>query len=269
MKTTLLFLILALPVMGGPTSGLTALTAPAAGDLFNVVDISDTSMAATGTNKKITWADLFNGPTLVTPLLGTPVSGNFSSGAFTWPTFNQSTTGTAAGLSATLAVTSGGTGRATSTTAYGLLAAGTTATGAQQTLAAGATTDILVGGGASALPAWTAATGSGAPVRATSPTIASPTFNTSVTYGAGSTFTYGDATAKTNHRSALGVADVAIFNKTATSGTAGASMTASTWTTAPLDTTVVDPSSAFTLASNVLTVTAAGAAHGSCGLTCR
>jgi hypothetical protein len=50
-------------------------------------------------------------PTLVTPILGTPQSGNFSSGTFTWPTFNQNTTGTAAGLSATLAVGSGGTGR--------------------------------------------------------------------------------------------------------------------------------------------------------------
>ena len=51
-------------------------------------------------------------------------------------------------------VTDGGTGLSTLTTAYGLLAAGTTATGAVQTLAAGATTQILVGGGASALPAW-------------------------------------------------------------------------------------------------------------------
>ena len=30
------------------------------------------------------------------PILGTPVSGNFSTGTFTWPTFNQGTTGTAA-----------------------------------------------------------------------------------------------------------------------------------------------------------------------------
>jgi hypothetical protein len=49
-------------------------------------------------------------PTLVTPLLGTPTSGNFSTGTFTWPTFNQNTSGTAAGLSATLAPASGGTG---------------------------------------------------------------------------------------------------------------------------------------------------------------
>ena len=52
-------------------------------------------------------------PTLVTPILGTPQSGNFSTGTFTWPTFNQNTTGTAAGLSAILAVASGGTGTAT------------------------------------------------------------------------------------------------------------------------------------------------------------
>jgi hypothetical protein len=51
----------------------------------------------------------------VTPVLGTPTSGNFSTGTFTWPTFNQNTTGTAAGLSATLAVTFGGTGATTLT----------------------------------------------------------------------------------------------------------------------------------------------------------
>lgn len=72
---------------------------------------------------------------------------------------------------AAVTVAQGGTGRATGTTAYGLIAAGTTATGAQQTLAAGATTEILVGGGASALPVWTTATGTGAPVRAGSPTF--------------------------------------------------------------------------------------------------
>lgn len=77
-----------------------------------------------------------------------------------------------------VAVADGGTGRSTSTTAYGLLAAGTTATGALQTLAAGATTEILVGAGASALPAWTTATGSGAPVRATSPALVTPALGT-------------------------------------------------------------------------------------------
>lgn len=79
---------------------------------------------------------------------------------------------------ADVTVADGGTGRSTGTTAYALIATGTTATGAQQSLAAGATTELLVGGGASALPVWTAATGSGAPVRATSPTLVSPALGT-------------------------------------------------------------------------------------------
>lgn len=81
-------------------------------------------------------------------------------------------------LSVVLPVASGGTGRATSTTAYALLAAGTTATGAHQTLAAGATTEVLVGGGASALPVWTTATGTGAPVRATGAVLVTPALGT-------------------------------------------------------------------------------------------
>ncbi len=79
---------------------------------------------------------------------------------------------------ASVTVAQGGTGRNTSTTAYGLIAAGTTATGAHQTIAAGLTTQILVGGGASALPVWTTATGSGAPVRETSPTLVTPNLGT-------------------------------------------------------------------------------------------
>lgn len=55
-------------------------------------------------------------------------------------------------------VTNGGTGRATSTTAYGLLAAGTTATGVQQTLATGSAGQVLRSGGSSALPAFSTAT---------------------------------------------------------------------------------------------------------------
>ena len=65
---------------------------------------------------------LATSPTLVTPILGTPQSGNFSTGTFTWPTFNQNTTGTAAGLSATLALTSGGTGATSAQAAMNALA---------------------------------------------------------------------------------------------------------------------------------------------------
>lgn len=68
-------------------------------------------------------------------------------------------------------VPEGGTGVAT-------LAAGGIVTGngtsAAVVVAAGATTEILVGGGVSIAPVWTTATGSGAPVRATSPTLVTP-----------------------------------------------------------------------------------------------
>ena len=75
-------------------------------------------------------------------------------------------------------VAQGGTGRATGTTAYSLIATGTTATGAQQTLANGNTTEILVGGGPSALPVWTTASGSGLPIRQTAPTLVTPLLGT-------------------------------------------------------------------------------------------
>lgn len=93
-----------------------------------------------------------------------------------------------ASITGTIGVTNGGTGRATGTTAYALIATGTTATGAQQSLAAGATTEILVGGGASALPVWTTATGSGSPVRATAPTITSPIITVSGALGTDDTY---------------------------------------------------------------------------------
>ena len=73
------------------------------------------------TNKTLT------SPTLTAPVLGTPTSGNFSTGTFTWPTFNQNTTGTAAGLSATLATASGGTGLTTFTSGGVVYASSTSA----------------------------------------------------------------------------------------------------------------------------------------------
>ncbi len=41
--------------------------------------------------------------------LGIPVSGNFSAGTFTWPTFNQNTTGNAANVTGIVAIENGGT----------------------------------------------------------------------------------------------------------------------------------------------------------------
>uniref|UniRef100_A0A6M3M173 Uncharacterized protein n=1 Tax=viral metagenome TaxID=1070528 RepID=A0A6M3M173_9ZZZZ len=62
------------------------------------------------------------------------------------------------------------------TEAAGTLIYGT-ADNAYAILPAGATTTVLVGGGAAA-PVWTTATGTGAPVRATSPTLVTPALGT-------------------------------------------------------------------------------------------
>lgn len=52
-------------------------------------------------------------------------------------------------------VPSGGTGLTTLTTAYGVVCAGTTATGNLQNAGAGTAGQALISGGASALPSWT------------------------------------------------------------------------------------------------------------------
>jgi hypothetical protein len=88
---------------------------------------------STGTGSVV----LSTSPTLVTPLLGTPTSGNFNTGTFTWPTFNQNTSGTAAGLSATLAVASGGTGQTSYTNGQLLIGNTTGNTLTKATLTAG------------------------------------------------------------------------------------------------------------------------------------
>ena len=77
--------------------------------------------------------------------------------------------------SGTFQVSRGGTGVQDFTGGYRMIFSGTSGTGNFQSIAAGLTTQVLVGGGASTLPVWTTATGSGSPVRGTSPTITSPT----------------------------------------------------------------------------------------------
>jgi len=63
---------------------------------------------------------------------------------------------------AVLTVPGGGTGVATLTTAYGILAAGTTATGAVQTISPGSSTQVLTSNGNAALATFQAAAAAGA-----------------------------------------------------------------------------------------------------------
>ena len=155
-----------------------------AGD-FPTLNQNTTGSAATLTTPRAIYGNNFDGSAALTQVIASTYGGTGNGFAkFSGPTTAEKTftlpnaTATILTSNAAVTVAQGGTGRATSTTAYGLIAAGTTATGMQQTLAAGATTGILVGGGASALPVWTTATGSGAPVRATSPTLVTPLLGT-------------------------------------------------------------------------------------------
>ena len=110
---------------GSASSAVTLLDAVStAGRVVTLPDATTTLVGRdttdTLTNKTLT------SPVLTTPILGTPQSGNFSTGTFTWPTFNQNTSGTAAGLSATLAIASGGSGQTTAQAAMNAFAGAVT-----------------------------------------------------------------------------------------------------------------------------------------------
>jgi len=96
------------------TVGVTG-TLPVANGGTGVTTSTGTGNVVLSTSPTITSA------TLVTPALGTPASGTLTN--CTFPTLNQNTTGTAAGLSATLAIASGGTGQTTAANAGSALGA--------------------------------------------------------------------------------------------------------------------------------------------------
>ena len=110
------------------TPAITSVTGLGTGIATWLATPSSANLAAAVSDETGSGALVFaTSPTLVTPILGTPQSGNFSTGTFTWPTFNQNTTGTAAGLSTTLAITSGGTGQTSASAAFNALSPITTA----------------------------------------------------------------------------------------------------------------------------------------------
>jgi hypothetical protein len=189
------------PILGTPASGdLTNCTFPtlnqnttgtAAGLSATLAVASGGTgvTSSTGTGSVV----LSTSPTLVTPLLGTPTSGNLAN--CTFPTLNQNTSGTAAGLSSTLAVASGGTGVTSSTgsgsvvlstsptlvtPALGTPSSGTLTNCTFPTLnqntsgtAAGLSATLAVASGGTGV---TTSTGSGSVVLSTAPTLTNPTF---------------------------------------------------------------------------------------------
>lgn len=96
-----------------------------------------------------------------TTVLHGNAAGRPTFGAIVNADITNATIDLAAKVTGTLPVTNGGSGVATNTTAYGVLAAGTTATGAIQNVGVGTTGYTLTSGGAAALPAYVA---TGAPV---------------------------------------------------------------------------------------------------------
>ena len=141
----------------GTTNTITTIqTAATANHTVTLPDATDTLVGKattdTLTNKTLT------SPTLTDPVLGTPASGNLTN--CTFPTLNQNTSGTAAGLSTTLAVASGGTGTTALTTGNVVIGAGTSAV---TFVAPGTSGNVLSSNGST----WTSvAAGGGVPAGA-------------------------------------------------------------------------------------------------------
>jgi hypothetical protein len=177
-----------LSVAGSPITSSGTLAISLSGTALPVANGGTGVTTSTGTGSVV----LSDSPTLVTPALGTPASGTLTN--CTFPTLNQNTTGTAAGLSATLAVASGGTGVTTSTgtgsvvlstsptlvtPALGTPSSGTLTNCTFPTLnqnttgtAAGLSATLAVASGGTGV---TTSTGTGNVVLSTSPTLTTPT----------------------------------------------------------------------------------------------
>jgi hypothetical protein len=157
------------PVLGTPASGtLTNCTIPGSQITGNVpigsggTGQTSASAAYNALSPMTTTGDIeYESGTNTASRLAIGSSGKVltvASGIPAWSSIDLA--GSTTSLSGALTVSNGGTGLTTATTAYGVVCAGTTATGAFQVLnSLGSSTNVLTSNGASALPTWQAAPG--------------------------------------------------------------------------------------------------------------
>lgn len=137
-----------------------ALTIAVAGD-FPTLNQSTTGSAATLTTPRAIYGNNFDGSAALAQIIASTYGGTgngftkFSGPASTEKTFTlPNASATVLTDNAAVTVAQGGTGRATGTTAYGLVAVGTTATGVQQTISPGTSGQFLKSAGAASLGAF-------------------------------------------------------------------------------------------------------------------
>ena len=231
-------------LVGGGAGAAPTTTTTATGALTFLGTPTSANLAALLTDETGSGSAVFaTSPTLVTPVLGTPTSGNFSTGTFTWPTFNQNTSGTAAGLSATLAVASGGTGQTTYTDGQLLIGNTTGNTLTKATLTAGTGVTITNGSGAITINA----TGTGGTVTSVAAlTLGTTGTDVSSSVATGTTtpvITLNLPSASATNRGALTAADWTTFN-----GKGSGTVTSVGWTGGIVSVATGTTTPAFTIA---------------------
>lgn len=136
---------------GGGTDPIDPATTSVAG-LMSAPDKTKLDGIASGA--QVNEVTLNGSETLANKTLTTPTIASFTNATHNHTNAAGGGQLTDGALSGAVTVAKGGTGNTTATTAYGLQAAGTTATGAHQTVSPGSSGQILKSNGASALPSF-------------------------------------------------------------------------------------------------------------------